>query len=436
MTGSNLGGGSTVNWTNCLRTNRLGARGVGARARARGPGRAGLRPPPRRRLRRASASTTTARTSTGPTLRMKEGCEQARLGLRARSPATPTASATTPTSPGYMGFGDVTGRQARHAEDLPAGRGRRRRALRRRTAASSACSSRTAARPASRAPTSTTTGRARARRRARADGRRWPRARSTRRRVLLRSGIGGPAAGDYLRLHPGRGVPAASTTSRRRRWWGAAADRAVSAQFADLEDGYGFLIETAHATPGVTGSAVPWETGRQHKEHMAQAPMTVGAGPPDPRPRPRPGDDRRRRQPGPLLRLTDALDVANFRRGLAELARLHEAAGRAGDLHAAPQAQRWSRATGEDIEVFAAARRTTRALDPYEHATFSLHHMGIGADGQATPPRRWPTRGASCTTRPGVWIGDASAFPTASRHEPDDHDHGPRPPHRRRTSQR
>ena len=35
--GSSLGGGTVINWQNCLRTLPVGARGVGARARARGP---------------------------------------------------------------------------------------------------------------------------------------------------------------------------------------------------------------------------------------------------------------------------------------------------------------------------------------------------------------------------------------------------------------
>ena len=33
----------------------------------------------------------------------------------------------------------------------------------------------------------------------------------------------------------------------------------------------------------------------------------------------------------------------------------------------------------------------------------------MGAD----PLQQWPTGGASSTTSKGVWIGDASAFPTA-----------------------
>src|SRR5204863_7515 len=87
--------------------------------------------------------------------------------------------------------------------------------------------------------------------------------------VLLRSGIGGPAAGDYLRLHPATAMPAVYDEPQKA-WWGPP-QTALSAQFADLEDGYGFLIETAHASPAVTGSSVPWVTGQQHKEYMAQA---------------------------------------------------------------------------------------------------------------------------------------------------------------------
>ena len=52
--GAGLGGGTVINWTNCLRTRPVGARAVGQRARPRGRRRPGLRPPPRRDLRRAS----------------------------------------------------------------------------------------------------------------------------------------------------------------------------------------------------------------------------------------------------------------------------------------------------------------------------------------------------------------------------------------------
>ena len=162
--------------------------------------------------------------------------------------------------------------------------------------------------------------------------------------VLLRSGIGGPAAGDYLRLHPASAMPAVYDEPQKA-WWGAP-QTALSAEFANVEDGYGFLIETAHASPAVTGSSVPWVTGQQHKAYMAQAPVTSslvmlirdrghgrvtidGAG-----------------NPVHSYDLADAIDIKNFRRALAEIARLNEAAGAQEIYTLHRRLTRWSRATG------------------------------------------------------------------------------------------
>src|SRR3954467_5709530 len=92
--------------------------------------------------------------------------------------------------------------------------------------------------------------------------------------VLLRSGIGGPAAGDYLRLHPATAKPVVYDEPQKA-WWGPP-QAALSAQFAEVEDGYGFLIETSHASPSVTGSSVPWVTGQNQKGKMGKGPGTPG----------------------------------------------------------------------------------------------------------------------------------------------------------------
>src|SRR3954452_14964892 len=143
--------------------------------------------------------------------------------------------------------------------------------------------------------------------------------------LLLRSGIGGPACGDYLRLHPATAVGAVYDEPQKG-WWGAP-QSALSMEFADRGDGFGYLVETSHASPGVTGTAVPWETGRQHKEDMAKGPTTSGlvllirdrghgrvtvdgAG-----------------NPVHEYDLADPVDVANFRHGLRQLCLVHEAAG-------------------------------------------------------------------------------------------------------------
>jgi len=232
--------------------------------------------------------------------------------------------------------------------------------------------------------------------------------------VLLRSGIGGPAAGDYLRLHPATAMPAVYDEPQKA-WWGAP-QTALSAEFADLGDGFGFLIETSHASPSVTGSAVPWVTGQQHKEYMAQGPVTSslvmlirdrGHG--------RVTIDAAG-NPVHAYDLHDAIDVKNFRRALAELARLNAAAGAQEIYTLHRKLVRWSRATGEDIEVFA-QRAHDAPLDPYEHATFSLHHMGsarMGKDPATSVADPW----GQLHDTPGVWIGDASAFPSASGTNP------------------
>ncbi len=86
--------------------------------------------------------------------------------------------------------------------------------------------------------------------------------------LLLRSGIGGPAVGDYLRLHPTVAVTA--YYDEPQNWMWGPPQAALSHQFADLGDGYGFLIESAQATTGLFGGAIPWRSGADHKRRMRQ----------------------------------------------------------------------------------------------------------------------------------------------------------------------
>jgi choline dehydrogenase-like flavoprotein len=410
MTGSNLGGGSTVNWTNCLRTtdwvrqeweSEHGLEGLAGKDYDTHLDAVWERLQVNDRCSDFN----------GPSLRLKEGCDA--LGWDFRT-ITRNADRDCYDADlaGLMGFGDVTGAKlgtlktylqdaadagARFVVDCRVERvlvengraagvegtyldaeGRR---------ASVVVRAQTVVLAAGALDTPA---------------------------VLLRSGIGGPAAGDYLRLHPATAVPAVYDEPQKA-WWGAP-QTALSAQFADLEDGYGFLIETSHASPAVTGSAVPWVTGHQHKEYLARSPLTSsfvvllrdrGHG--------RVTIDAAG-NPVHAYDVSDALDVRHFRRALAECARLSAAAGAQEVYTLHRKLVRWSRATGEDIEVFA-KRAHDAPLDPYEHATFSLHHMGsarMGSDPATSVADPW---GQLHDTR-GVWIGDASAFPTASGTNP------------------
>jgi acyl-CoA reductase-like NAD-dependent aldehyde dehydrogenase/choline dehydrogenase-like flavoprotein len=226
--------------------------------------------------------------------------------------------------------------------------------------------------------------------------------------LLLRSGIGGPAVGKHLRLHP-TSVIGGQYAEPQDPWLGAP-QAALSHEFADLEDGYGFLIECPHHNTGVFAAATTWESGRQHKEDMLRFRHGVSFI-----------NLTRDRGEGqvvadaagnaiPAYPLTDELDVRNIRRGFAEMIRMHEAAG--AEKIAALKRKDGSWQRGEDLDAFI-ENVTTGSLAPFEQALFSAHQMGtcrMGNDPQNSVASPW---GELHDTK-GVWIGDASAFPTSS----------------------
>ena len=112
----------------------------------------------------------------------------------------------------------------------------------------------------------------------------------------------------------------------------------------------------------------------------------------------------------------DELDQRIFRGGVEELVRLHEAGGANGIATFHREIEPWTRDGGESIDDFA-ARVHDASLEPYDHATFSLHHMGsarMGSDPATSVANGW----GELHDTPGVWIGDASGFPTASGTNP------------------
>jgi choline dehydrogenase-like flavoprotein len=230
--------------------------------------------------------------------------------------------------------------------------------------------------------------------------------------LLLRSGIGGPAAGDYLRLHPCVAL-FGSYAEDQRGWWGAP-QAALVDEFADVEDGHGFLIESVQYAPGLIGSAMPWISAEQHKELLSQAKFGAtfipllrdrghgrveidGSG-----------------EAVPWYSVDDELDRRNIQRGIERVAELHRAAGAVEIAGLAAGFPRWRR--GDDLDRFVErARRIPLALGGWR--MFAAHQMGtcrMGADPATSAADPW---GQLHDTK-GVWIGDASAFPTASGTNP------------------
>lgn len=408
MAGQNLGGGTTVNWTNSLRTPDH------VRAEwAQEFGLEGLDGPDYDRhldavMQRIDVNGDCSDYN-GPHLRMKDACEK--LGYDFRTIVRNTDPATyTPENAGFMGYGDQSGSKQgtmktylQDASDAGAQTVTRCRVNRILVESGRAAGVEGTyedpdgrrARVVVRAPQVVVAG----------GSLESP-------ALLLRSGIGGPATGNYLRLHPASAV-LGYYDEPQKGWWGAP-QSALSHEFADLEEGHGFLIECSHASTGSTGSAVPWESGRQHKELMAEGatatPLTFivrdrGHG--------RVTIDSDGNSVHNYL-MEDELDVKHFRRALAEMAHMHHAAGARRILTLHRRLFQWD--AGDDIEAYK-QRIHDGPLSPFEHAIFSAHQMGscrMGSDPATSVANPW----GELHDTPGAWIGDASAFPTASGTNP------------------
>ena len=227
--------------------------------------------------------------------------------------------------------------------------------------------------------------------------------------LLLRSGIGGPAVGKHLRLHPAFAVMGIYQDEDGIRGWEGQIQSALSDHFFDIEDGYGFLIEATGMFPALLGASYPWGSGAEHKQLMQsfrwQAPfITVardhGSGEVV-------LDDHGR----PVVRwdFTDEVDARLAVRAHVELARLHQAAGAAEIFTLHDDAQRWRQ--GEEFDGYIASLEAA-AYGPQDVTCFTAHQMGscrMGSD----PETSVANGQGELHDVSGVWIGDASAFPTA-----------------------
>lgn len=226
--------------------------------------------------------------------------------------------------------------------------------------------------------------------------------------LLLRSGIGGPAVGKHLRLHPA-GVVSGVYEEPIEGWIGQI-QSALSDQFADCEGDHGFLLEAVGVAPGLQAMSLPWTDGQSHKERMARtlkhsAPFVSVA---------------RDHGEGQVViddygravtrwGFDDEIDARMFRQAMVEQAKLHHAAGANEIVTFYQQPVIWRE--GEDFNGFL-AEIDNASLAANDIALFTAHQMGscrLGADPATSVA---DGRGELHDTA-GVWIGDGSAFPTA-----------------------
>jgi choline dehydrogenase-like flavoprotein len=229
--------------------------------------------------------------------------------------------------------------------------------------------------------------------------------------LLLRSGLGGPAVGTGLRIHPAALV-FGEYADPMDGWWGPP-QAAVVDEFRDT-DGHGWLIENSHFHPGGYAALLPWESGREHKEAMSNLGHTalflaiV---------RERGGGTVTLDADGRAVHhyaMDDELDRRQFRAALASLIRLHEAAGARRIRVPVRGAAPWT--LGDDLEAWIAGAQRL-PIGAGGLILSSAHQMGtarLGVDPLTSAGR--PS--GELHDADGVWIGDTSAFPTASGANP------------------
>ena len=228
--------------------------------------------------------------------------------------------------------------------------------------------------------------------------------------ILLRSGLGGPAVGKNLRLHPATAV--VGYMPQRSEGWKGVMQAAYSQQFSDLDgEGYGAILETGPTHMAVPANALGWEGGRPFKDLMTlfgQATSIVVIT------RDREGGQITiNRQGVPVINYTvSPYDARHARTAVAGATRLLEASGalEVRSLNALPQTYRPG--TADTVEAFI-GRVDRQGWGPNQMAFFSYHQMGsarMGSNRQTSVVNEYN----ECHTTPGLFVADGSAFPGAS----------------------
>ena len=107
--------------------------------------------------------------------------------------------------------------------------------------------------------------------------------------------------------------------------------------------------------------------------------------------------------------LDDPRDASTFRRGLVEMARILRASNAREILAEDRTGSGWKR--DQDFDAFLGRLEGT-SLAPFDYPIFSGHQMGTCRMG-ADPATSVAGPLGELHDAPGVWIGDASAFPSA-----------------------
>jgi choline dehydrogenase-like flavoprotein len=232
--------------------------------------------------------------------------------------------------------------------------------------------------------------------------------------LLLRSGIDNPNIGRHLHLHPVAVV--AGFYDRPIRAWTGSPQTIKTDEFARLRGGYGFRIEMAPALPGTIASGTSWEGGLQHKMQMLRSAhaavffvLTRDTGE---------GTVQVDGHGQPVIRYwPNQVDSGFLIRGMQEIVRIAFAGGAnsVSTTHSPPLrlAAGQSGAVGPpELERFA-AEIAHRGIAPNRLPLFTAHQMGTCRFGVDRTTSVADPYGQVHGVR-GLFVADASGFPTAS----------------------
>ena len=229
--------------------------------------------------------------------------------------------------------------------------------------------------------------------------------------LLLRSGLRNPAIGRNLYLHPVTVV--IGLFDDAVKLWDGPPQTILCDEFARLDGMYGFVMETSPGHPGLASLALPWFNARAHRMRMSQvAHASSNIVIVRDRNTGRVSVDRDGRavvdyRPG-------AAERSLLRRGLVEAARVQVAAG-AVEIATTHQRDLGFTVRGASQRALSDAydRLASSDLAPNRSMIFSAHQMGTCRMGSDARTAVCDERGEVFGT-PGLFIGDASAFPLSS----------------------
>jgi choline dehydrogenase-like flavoprotein len=223
--------------------------------------------------------------------------------------------------------------------------------------------------------------------------------------LLLRSGIGGPAVGRHLQLHAAWIVN--GVYDEPVEAWSGQIQSAVSFDLTHCEGDAGFLVESLTLSPALWSGAMSFEDGPSHRREMLKlAHMATWHGVSHDH-----GSGRivldEDGQPVVEWSLADEVDLRVAARAHMEIARMHRVAGarEISTFHFTPR--RWRE--GEDFDRYLDELRDVPADDYTAYTAHQMSSCRMGADPETSVA---DGRGQLHDV-PGVWVGDASALPTA-----------------------